>query len=163
MSSEDTLVERVSSFISENKRGIVIGVAAAAVAVGGVAYYVASSRADGGARDEENLRSGKRKDKKKKRPSKTVKDPDGPILEERKSKGPEVEDGGCVFILFASVSRSLATRQTSDRGADPGSLERGKPVPNSVSTTCPFHIGAQVAGGFTEAKGQQRVSGPKLY
>ena len=95
MSSEDTLVERVSSFISENKRGIVIGVAAAAVAVGGVAYYVASSRAEGGARDEENLRSGKKKDRKKKRPSKTVKDKDGPILEE-KSKGPEVEEDGCV-------------------------------------------------------------------
>jgi import receptor subunit TOM70 len=92
MSSEDTLVERVSSFISENKRGIVIGVAAAAVAVGGVAYYVASSRRDGGARDEESLWSGKKRDKKKKRPSKTVKDHDGPILEERKAKGPEAED-----------------------------------------------------------------------
>jgi len=97
MSSEDTLVDHVSSFISENKRGIVIGVAAAAVAVGGVAYYVTSSRADGGARDEESLRSGKKKDKKKKKPSKTVKDQDGPILEERKPKGAEVEDDGSVF------------------------------------------------------------------
>lgn len=86
MSSEDTLAERVSSFISDNKRGIVIGVAAAAVAVGGVAYYVASSRASGGGRDEESLRAGKKKDKKKKRPSKTVKDQDTPILEERKPK-----------------------------------------------------------------------------
>jgi import receptor subunit TOM70 len=125
MSSEDTLVERVSSFISENKRGIVIGVAAAAVAVGGVAYYVASSRRDGGARDEESLWSGKKRDKKKKRPSKTVKDHDGPILEERKAKGPEAEDDGCVYIFFASVSRSLVlwrTRQTSDRRADQGAL-----------------------------------------
>ncbi|KAH9161620.1 mitochondrial outer membrane translocase receptor TOM70 [Lactarius sanguifluus] len=91
MSSEDTLVDRVSSFISENKRGVVIGVAAAAVAVGGVAYYVASSRAYGGA-DEESLRSGKKKDKKKKKPGKTGKDHDGPILEERKPKGAEEED-----------------------------------------------------------------------
>jgi import receptor subunit TOM70 len=86
MSSEDTFADRVSSFISENKRGIVIGVAAAAVAVGGVAYYVASSRADGGGRDEESLRAAKKKDKKKKKSSKTVKDQEGPILEERKPK-----------------------------------------------------------------------------
>ena len=92
MSSEDTFADRVSSFISENKRGIVIGVAAAAVAVGGVAYYVASSRADSEGRDEESLRASKKKDKKKKKPSKTVKDQEGPILEERKPKA-EDEDG----------------------------------------------------------------------
>ncbi|KAH8987159.1 mitochondrial outer membrane translocase receptor TOM70 [Lactarius akahatsu] len=99
MSSEDTLVDRVSSFISENKRGVVIGVAAAAVAVGGVAYYVASSRAYGGA-DEESLRSGKKKDKKKKKPGKTGKDHDGPILEERKPKGGEVDDDARPPKLF---------------------------------------------------------------
>ncbi len=106
MSSDDSFVDRVSSFISENKRGLVIGVAAAAVAAGGVAYYVASSRADGGAGDEESLRSGKKKDKKKKKSKKSVKDQDGPILEERKPKGAEEsEDDGC-------VSRPLYPRST---------------------------------------------------
>ncbi|KAH9041843.1 hypothetical protein EDB84DRAFT_1436556 [Lactarius hengduanensis] len=66
------------SFISGNKRGIVIGVAA--VGVGGVAYYVTSSRAHGEA-DEESLRE--KKDKKKKEPGKTVYDQYGPILAKR--------------------------------------------------------------------------------
>ena len=113
MSSEDTLADRVSSFISENKRGVVIGVAAAAVAVGGVAYYVASSRANGGARDEESLRAGKRKDKKKKRPSKTVKDQDGPILEERKPKAAGVEEDGCVFRPSRSRLTLTLAHQTN--------------------------------------------------
>ena len=113
MSSEDTIADRVSSFISENKRGIVIGVAAAAVAVGGVAYYVASSRANGGGRDEENLRAGKRKDKKKKRPSKTAKDQDGPILEERKPKPAGVEEDGCVFRPLCSRLTLTLAHQTN--------------------------------------------------
>ncbi|KAI0300644.1 mitochondrial outer membrane translocase receptor TOM70 [Multifurca ochricompacta] len=92
MSSEDSIVDRVSSFISENKRGIVIGVAAAAVAVGGVAYYVASSRGTSGAGDEESLRSDKKKDKRKKKHKKTVRDKDEPILEERRPKAAEVSD-----------------------------------------------------------------------
>jgi mitochondrial import receptor subunit TOM70 len=94
MSSDDSFVDRVSSFVSENRRGIVIGVAAAAVAVGGVAYYVASSRGLGGPADEESLMSGKKKDKKKKKHKKSVKDKDGPIIEERKPKVDEESDDG---------------------------------------------------------------------
>ncbi|KAI0262104.1 ADP/ATP carrier receptor [Gloeopeniophorella convolvens] len=92
MSADDSLVDRVSSFVSENKRGIIIGAAAAVVAVGGVAYYVASSRGGGGASDEESLKSGKKKDKKKRKQKKASKDKDGPILEERKPKSAEVAD-----------------------------------------------------------------------
>lgn len=94
MSSDDTVLERISSFISENKRGVVIGAAAAAVAVGGVAYYVASSRAGHGDGDEESLRGAKKKDRKKKKHRKPVKDKDGPILEEKKPKATEESDDG---------------------------------------------------------------------
>ena len=94
MSSDDSIVDRISSFVSENKRGVAIGVAAAAVAVGGVAYYVASSRARSEVGDEETLRGGKKKDKKKKKHRKTVKDKDGPILEEKKPKVAEESDDG---------------------------------------------------------------------
>jgi hypothetical protein len=94
MSSDDTALDRISSFISENKRGVVIGVAAAAVAVGGVAYYVASSRAGLGGGDEESLRGAKKKDKKKRKHRKPVKDKDGPILEEKKPKATEESDDG---------------------------------------------------------------------
>ena len=94
MSSDDTILDRISSFISENKRGVVIGAAAAAVAVGGVAYYVASSRAGLGSGDEESLRGAKKKDKKKRKHKKSVKDKDGPILEEKKPKATEESDDG---------------------------------------------------------------------
>jgi hypothetical protein len=99
MSSDDSLVDRISSFVSGNKRGIAIGAAAAAIAVGGVAYYVASSRAGSGAGDEESPREGKKKDKKKKKHRKSAKDKDGPILEERKPKATEESsDDGCVPV-----------------------------------------------------------------
>ncbi len=94
MSSDDSVLDRISSFISDNKRGVVIGAAAAAVAVGGVAYYVASSRAGLGSGDEESLRGAKKKDKKKRKHKKSVKDKDGPILEEKKPKATEESDDG---------------------------------------------------------------------
>jgi import receptor subunit TOM70 len=111
MSSDDSLVDRISSFVSGNKRGIAIGAAAAAIAVGGVAYYVASSRAGSGPGDEESPREGKKKDKKKKKHRKSPKDKDGPILEERKPKATEESsDDGCVpvpSLLRASLALSL--------------------------------------------------------
>jgi mitochondrial import receptor subunit TOM70 len=108
MSSDDSFVDRVSSFVSENRRGIVIGVAAAAVAVGGVAYYVASSRGLGGPADEESLMSGKKKDKRKKKHKKSVKDKDGPILEERKPKvDEESDDGWTLYPCYSLVVCSL--------------------------------------------------------
>ncbi|KAH9023789.1 hypothetical protein EDB85DRAFT_1894645 [Lactarius pseudohatsudake] len=85
--SEDTFVDHchVSSSISENKCGIVIGVAAAAVAVGGVAYYV-TSRARGEA-DEESLRSRKTRTRRKRslaRRCRTM----GPSWRRESQKGP---------------------------------------------------------------------------
>jgi import receptor subunit TOM70 len=107
MSSDDSFADRISSFVSGNKRGIVIGAAAAAVAIGGVAYYVASSRAATGAGDEESLREGKKKDKKKKKHRKSAKDKDGPVLEERKPKATDESDDGLHTTLSQCVARSL--------------------------------------------------------
>jgi hypothetical protein len=167
MSSDDSLVDRVSSFVSDNKRGIILGVAAAAVAVGGVAYYVASSRSPSGAADEESLMSGKKKDKKKKKHKKSVKDKDGPILEERKPKASEESDDGCASLPFCSrVVCSLCidiSRSPSDGRTDSGTSYRGNYFADLACPCAHSRIGAQGASGFIEAKGQRRVPGPKVY
>ncbi|KAI0739404.1 ADP/ATP carrier receptor [Daedaleopsis nitida] len=86
--SSQGVVDRVQNFISENKHAILIGTAAALVAVGGVAYYASSSRGPGG-----DVEKGEgKKDKKKSKKRKTVKDEDGPILEERNPKPAVVEE-----------------------------------------------------------------------
>ncbi|KAH9009436.1 hypothetical protein EDB84DRAFT_1571233 [Lactarius hengduanensis] len=89
---------------SQITRGIFIGVTAAAIAAGGVAYYVTSSRTHGEAEREPLLR--KKKDKKK-RSLAGLKDQYGPILERRKQKGAEVEGDGCVsHSALSAPSRS---------------------------------------------------------
>jgi hypothetical protein len=138
MSSDDSFADRISSFVSGNRRGIVIGAAAAAVAIGGVAYYVASSRAASGVGDEESFRDGKKKDKKKKKHRKSGKDKDGPILEERKPQATEESDEGLSTAQFQCVARSLTdpfflsrTRPTLNGGTDPGARNGGMPAPSS--------------------------------
>lgn len=67
---------------------MLIGAAAAVVAIGGVAYYASTSRGSGVGEDSE---AGERKkDKKKSKKRKTTKDKDGPIIEER---SPKTEEG----------------------------------------------------------------------
>ncbi|EIM84818.1 mitochondrial outer membrane translocase receptor TOM70 [Stereum hirsutum FP-91666 SS1] len=122
MSSSDDagFIDRIQNFVSDNKRGVIIGAAAAAVAVGGVAYYVASSRGGADSGDEESLKSGEKKSKKKSKKSrKTVKDKDGPILEERKPKGVDVseEDEGVL------TKEQIETMPEEDRVKVAGSLK----------------------------------------
>lgn len=92
MSSSSTssqgVAERVQSFVSENRRAVLIGAAAAVVAIGGVAYYASTSRGSGAGGDAE-----RKKDKKKSKKRKTVKDKDGPIIEERSLKTEVSEEG----------------------------------------------------------------------
>ena len=179
MSSDDSLVDRISSFVSGNKRGIAIGAAAAAIAVGGVAYYVASSRAGSGAGDEESPREGKKKDKKKKKHRKSAKDKDGPILEERKPKATEESsDDGCVPVpsLLLRVARSLTDFFPLRVPDQPLTEEQIQALGTAVSLSSrlgfdslpvvmahPTNAGAQVARGVAEAKGQRRVQGPKAH
>lgn len=91
-SSESTVgfVERVQSFVSENKRVILIGTAAA-VAVGGVAYYASTSRSTSSTDLEKGDKKDRKKGTKSSKKKKSVKDQDGPILEERKPKVEEAD------------------------------------------------------------------------
>ncbi|KAI0048144.1 mitochondrial outer membrane translocase receptor TOM70 [Auriscalpium vulgare] len=118
MSSDDSFVDRVQHLVSDNKRSLLIGAAAVVVAAGGVAYYVASTRGAGGAGDEENVKGDKKKDKRKKKHKKTVKDKDGPIIEERKPKAPEVsselEDDK---VLTADEIAELSTEERTKLAA----------------------------------------------
>ncbi|KAF5370164.1 hypothetical protein D9758_001407 [Tetrapyrgos nigripes] len=102
-----SLVQRVQDFVSENKRAILVGTAAA-VAVGGVVYYAStSSRSrDDVERAEKRERKKQSKSSKKK---KGVNDPDGPILEERKPKV-EVEEE-----LQEYTAEQLAAMSTEER------------------------------------------------
>lgn len=82
--STATFLERAQVFVSENKRAVIIGTAAAALAVGGVAYYAStSSRSRGQSDIEKAAKKDKKKSSKGGKKKKTVKDADGPILEER--------------------------------------------------------------------------------
>ncbi|KAL1674312.1 hypothetical protein EV122DRAFT_269598 [Schizophyllum commune] len=90
MSSSETsagFLEKAQTFVAENKRAVLIGSAAAALAVGGALYFASTSRP--GAHDVEK---GAKKAKKGGKKRKTVKDKDGPILEERKPKAAPEEE-----------------------------------------------------------------------
>lgn len=102
--SSNALISRAQSFVSENRRAIIVG-AAAAVAVGGAGYYLYSTRpgargrassADG---DAEKAISGKKKSKSSKK--KKSKDKDGPILEERTPKSVDTSDNGAPVSLVS--------------------------------------------------------------
>jgi import receptor subunit TOM70 len=89
-----TLLDRLQDFVSENKRALILGTAAAALAVGGAAYYASTSRthdddAEKGTRRAKDADKDKRRSTKDKKKRKGVKDKDGFILEEKKHK---VED-----------------------------------------------------------------------
>ncbi|KAJ7640366.1 hypothetical protein DFH06DRAFT_1137820 [Mycena polygramma] len=80
MASETTpgIVDRVQDFIAEHKTAILLGTGVA-VALGGAAYYASTSGSDADRdRKKKSLKSSKKR--------RSVKDADGPILEERKPK-----------------------------------------------------------------------------
>lgn len=96
--SSSELFARVQSFLAENKKAILIGTAATVVAIGGAAYYASSSRTvreD----DVDSEKGEKRKEKKKPKgkKKKSVKDKDGPLLEERKPKAGDTKTSGVVI------------------------------------------------------------------
>lgn len=86
-SSSDALATRVSNLIAENKRALIVA-AAAAVAAGGVGYYYYRStrRQEPGQQADVEKAEKQKKKKSSSKKKKSVKDKDGPILEERKPK-----------------------------------------------------------------------------
>jgi import receptor subunit TOM70 len=87
-SSTPGIVDRVQSFCAEHKTAILIGTGVV-VALGGVAYYASTSSADAD-RDRKDRKKGSKPPKKRK----SVKDADGPILEER---APKEEPGALCY------------------------------------------------------------------
>lgn len=122
MASEDTgsIVERVQDFVSENKRAIIIGTAALALAAGGAAAYYAStsSRPRGGDVEKAEKREKKKASHSKGshgKKKKGVKDQDGPILEERVPP-PKVEEVSGSFRHFVGSSVGIYAEIRVDRG-----------------------------------------------
>ncbi|RDB21749.1 Mitochondrial import receptor subunit tom70 [Hypsizygus marmoreus] len=105
-----TLIERVQHFVSDHKRAVLIGTAAAVVAVGGVAYYAStSSRPKGRGTDvEKAAKKDKKKSSKSGKKKKSVKDVDGPILEEREPK--ELEEQPLTDEQIADMSDEERTK-----------------------------------------------------
>jgi hypothetical protein len=78
--ASEGLLQRIESFVSDNRKVILVG-AAFVAAAGGVGYYLYASRdATKPRHDLEKAREGKKKRKNKK---KKVGEDDGPVLEER--------------------------------------------------------------------------------
>lgn len=115
------LAERVQGFVSENRKAILIGSAAAAIVIGGAVYYASTSSARPGTlgdvekADKKERKKGSKTGKKKK----TVKDPDGPILEERSPKV-ETEPGAYHEPVQRLADPNVCTLRgsKSDGGAD---------------------------------------------
>jgi import receptor subunit TOM70 len=127
MASEHTggIVERVQDFVSDNKRAIIIGTAALALAAGGAAaYYASTSSRPRGPGDVEKA---ERREKKKAshgkgshgKKKKGVKDQDGPILEERVPP-PKVEEVSGSFRYFVGSSVGVYAEICVDRGSVDG-------------------------------------------
>ncbi|KAJ7471999.1 ADP/ATP carrier receptor [Mycena latifolia] len=102
--SSPGIVDRVQAFVEEHKTAVLIG-AGVAVAIGGAAYYASTSSASD--RDRKDRKKGTKSPKKRK----SVKDPDGPILEERKPKEEDEEE------VVPPTPEELAAMSLEDRTA----------------------------------------------
>ncbi|KAJ7705649.1 hypothetical protein B0H16DRAFT_701526 [Mycena metata] len=111
MASETSpgIVDRVQAFVEEHKTAILIG-AGVAVAVGGAAYYASTSAASE-ERDRRERKKGLKPPKISKR--KSLRDPDGPILEERKPKVEPLDEEEIV----PPTSEELAAMPLEERSA----------------------------------------------
>ncbi|KAG2036581.1 ADP/ATP carrier receptor [Suillus americanus] len=118
--SSTSYFERIQGFVAENKKAVVIGAAATALAVGGVVYYASTSRGPGG-----DFEKGKTRDKKKSsKKRKTVNDADGPLLEEIK---PKVTDEGQYHCnLEASAHHQIEDALSAEEIAGMSVEERTK-------------------------------------
>jgi import receptor subunit TOM70 len=113
--SEESIVERVQTFVGENRR-VVIGAAAAVTALG-VGYYV-YSRSSGGKGDK------KKPSKDKKKKGRRLDQTDGPILEERNPVLGESRDNLFEFTVDLrgctddAEIKALPTEERLKRAAD---------------------------------------------
>ncbi|KAF8510131.1 hypothetical protein BU17DRAFT_55688 [Hysterangium stoloniferum] len=115
--SSSHFLTRVQNFLSENKKAVIVSTAAVVLAIGGAAYYVSTSRPTPDT-DIDLEKSEKKKDKKKAKGKKKkgVKDKDGPLLEERKTKKEETELADEVK-LSATEIETLSTEERTKLAA----------------------------------------------
>ena len=94
----------VQNFLAENKRAILVGTAVTVLTISGVTYYASSSQTDHDD-DIDSEKGEKRKNKKKfkGKKKKSVKDKDGPLLEECKSKARDSKTDGMFIIIFIII------------------------------------------------------------
>ncbi|KAJ6524423.1 ADP/ATP carrier receptor [Mycena vulgaris] len=104
--SSSGIVDRVQSFVAEHKTAILIGTGVA-VALGGAAFYASTS-----AGDADRDRKDRKKSSKPPKKRKSVKDPDGPILEERTPKAEQDEEE-----IVPPTPEELAAMSLEDRSA----------------------------------------------
>ncbi|KAJ7688982.1 hypothetical protein B0H17DRAFT_1067403 [Mycena rosella] len=103
------MVDRVQSFVAEHKTAILIGTGVV-VALGGAAYYASTSSAADSDRFRKDRKGRKTPRSPRPKARKSVKDPDGPILEERKPKEAEEE-------IVPPTPEALAAMSPEDRTA----------------------------------------------
>ncbi|KZT04026.1 ADP/ATP carrier receptor [Laetiporus sulphureus 93-53] len=108
-STSPGVVERVQNFVSENRRAVIIGTAAALVAIGGVAYYASTSRGPKGG----DVEKGERKKDKKKKKRKGTKGGEGPILEERTASLPDDPEFKWTLDDIAGMSAEERTKSAA--------------------------------------------------
>jgi len=117
--SSSHFLTRVQNFLSENKKAVIISTAVVVLAIGGAAYYVSTSRSTLDT-DVDLEKSEKKKDKKKTKGKKrkSVKDRDGPLLEERKPKKDETGVPSVDEVkLSAAEIEALSTEERTNRAA----------------------------------------------
>ncbi|KAF8630561.1 hypothetical protein AX17_005373 [Amanita inopinata Kibby_2008] len=115
-----SFVDRLQEFVSENKRAILIGTAAAVLAVSGVAYYAASTSSTrsrvGDAEKGEGVGKKKKKSKGSRKKNDREKEKDGPILEERQPpKSAKVEASADEEEVEVLTENEIATMSSEDR------------------------------------------------
>ncbi|KAF7290750.1 ADP/ATP carrier receptor [Mycena indigotica] len=107
------LIDRVQSFVSENRTALLVG--AAVLAAGGAAYYASSSSSSSSSGAERKKKGSSKPTSGKKKPgAKSVKDADGPILEERKPKAVAEESNEDLEVV-AQTPEALAAMSVDER------------------------------------------------
>ncbi|KIJ19674.1 hypothetical protein PAXINDRAFT_69403 [Paxillus involutus ATCC 200175] len=89
--TDASYLDRLQEFVSENKRAILVGTAAAVIAAGAV-YYASSSSSSKPGSDKSRFKEKKKEKSGASKKKKTVRDSDGPILEEIKPKVDEIDE-----------------------------------------------------------------------
>ena len=103
------VVDRIQSFVSENRRAVLLGAALTVAAIGGFAYYASTSRpSQDGDAEKGDRKRGKKKGKLSKKP-KSEQDEDGPLLEEAEPKDKRPSYGTTYLSFIHNFARPIVS------------------------------------------------------